>query len=164
MATTSVRPVTAEQIAAYHRDGYLAVQNVIQRAQLEALRAATDEFVEQARRVASSGPVLDLGRAVLLPLPAGSIHIHHYRAVHGSAENRSSAPRRLLINSYSAADAIPFTPDTQHSPLYGRIVCGAPAAQFRRTAAEWRMPPTWDHGYTSIYELPGRATGAPGEM
>src|SRR5205807_10381852 len=60
MATTSVRPVTAEQIAAYHRDGYLAVQNVIQRAQLEALRAATDEFVEQARRVASSGPVLDL--------------------------------------------------------------------------------------------------------
>jgi len=107
---------------------------------------------------------LDLGRAVLLPLPAGSIHIHHYRAVHGSAENRSSAPRRLLINSYSAADAIPFTPDTQHSPLYGRIVCGAPAAQFRRTAAEWRMPPTWDHGYTSIYELQGRATGAPGEM
>src|SRR5437667_11995515 len=30
---------------------------------------------------------LDLGRAVPLPVPAGSIHIHHYRAVHGSAEN-----------------------------------------------------------------------------
>jgi ectoine hydroxylase-related dioxygenase (phytanoyl-CoA dioxygenase family) len=294
MATTSVRHVTAEQIAAYHRDGYLAVRDVIHPAQLEALRAATDEFVEQSRRVASSGPVfdldprhtaerpilrriknpadnhalyrwvalespipaivaeligpdvkfhhsklnlkgekigapvewhqdaafyphsnddvlavglllddatpengclavlpgshrgpvydhyegdgftgsinradlgrLDLGRAVPLPLPAGSIHIHHYRAVHGSAENRSSAPRRLLINSYSAADAIPFTPDTQHSPLYGRIVCGAPATQFRRTAAEWRMPPTWDLGYTSIYELQGRASDAPGGM
>ncbi|PYM78950.1 MAG: phytanoyl-CoA dioxygenase [Candidatus Rokuibacteriota bacterium] len=294
MATTSVRHLTAEQIAAYHRDGYLAVRDVIDPTQLEALRAATDEFVEQSRRVTSSGPVfdldprhtaerpilrriknpadnhalyrwvafespipaivaeligpdvkfhhsklnlkgekigapvewhqdaafyphsnddvlavglllddatpengclavlpgshrgpvydhyegdaftgsinradlgrLDLGRAVPLPLPAGSIHIHHYRAVHGSAENRSSAPRRLLINSYSAADAIPFTPDTQHSPLYGRIVCGAPAVQFRRTAAEWRMPPTWDHGYTSIYELQGRAGGAPGAM
>ena len=54
MATTSVRHLTAEQIAAYHRDGYLAVRNVIHPAQLEALRAATDEFLEQSRRVTSS--------------------------------------------------------------------------------------------------------------
>ena len=100
---------------------------------------------------------LDLARAQLLPLPAGSIHIHHYRAVHGSAENTSDAPRRLLINSYSAADAIPLTPDTQHSPLYGRIVCGAPAGVFRRMAGGWRMPPSFEGGYTSIYELQTQA-------
>ncbi len=103
---------------------------------------------------------LDLTRAQLLPLPAGSIHIHHYRAVHGSAENTSDAPRRLLINSYSAADAIPLTPDTQHSPLYGRIVCGAPARVFRRTGGGWRMPPSFEGGYTSIYELQTQAGGS----
>jgi ectoine hydroxylase-related dioxygenase (phytanoyl-CoA dioxygenase family) len=102
---------------------------------------------------------LDLSRARLLPLPAGSIHIHHYRAIHGSAENTSTAPRRLLINSYSAADALPLTPDTQHSPLYGRIVCGAAATVFRRTPGGWRMPPSWEGAYTSIYELQTQAGG-----
>jgi ectoine hydroxylase-related dioxygenase (phytanoyl-CoA dioxygenase family) len=294
MAATRVRYLTGEQVAAYHRDGYLAVRDVIDRTQIEALRAATEEFVERSRRAAASGPVfdldprhtaerpavrriknpadnhplyrwvaldspipaivaellgpdvkfhhsklnlkgeqigapvewhqdaafyphsnddvlavglllddatpengclavlpgshrgpvydhyeadqftgsinhvdlaaLDLTRAVLLPLPAGSIHIHQYRAVHGSAENRSNAPRRLLITSYSAADAIPLTPDTQHSPLYGRIVTGTAPRTFRRTAAGWRMPPSWEQGYTSIYELQGEPGQAPGRM
>src|SRR5262245_45335390 len=70
---------------------------------------------------------LDLGRARLLALPAGSIHIHHYRLVHGSAPNLSARPRRLLINSYRAADALPFTPDSTRSPLYGAIVRGQEA-------------------------------------
>lgn len=290
MSRMTGRYLADRQVAAYHRDGYLAVTNVIDRLQIEALRAVTDEFVERSRRVADSGPLfdldprhtaerpalrriknpadnhplyrwvafespipgivaeligpdvkfhhsklnlksekigapvewhqdaafyphtnddvlavglllddatpdngclavlpgshlgpvydhyegdrftgginradlgrLDVGRAALLPLPAGSIHIHHYRAVHGSAENTSNAPRRLLINSYSAADAVPLTPDTQHSPLYGRIVRGSPARIFRRTAAEWRMPPVWQEGYTSIYELQGSAGGS----
>ena len=60
METTTVRHLTAVQIAAYHRDGYLAVRHVIQGEQLEALRAVTDEFVEQSRRVLSSGAVFDV--------------------------------------------------------------------------------------------------------
>lgn len=103
---------------------------------------------------------LDLSRARLLPLPAGSVHIHHYRAIHGSAENTSAAERRLLINSYSAADSIPLVADTSRSPLYGRIVRGAPARYARVTAAEWRMPPAWEGGYTSIYELQSQADAA----
>ncbi len=294
MATTAVRSLTDEQVAAYHRDGYLAVRGVFDAVQVEALRAVTDEFAERSRGVSRSdavfdldprhsreqpilrriknpadnhplyrwvalespiteivaeligpdvtlhhsklnlkgarvgapvewhqdgafyphsnddvlavglllddatlengclavlpgshlGPVydhyegdqftgfinredlarLDLARAHPLPLPAGSVHIHHYRAIHGSAENTSEAQRRLLINSYSAADAIPLTADTQHSPLYGRTVCGAPARAFRRTGGGWRMPPRWDGGYTSIYELQRQAAGTPTGM
>src|SRR5213594_1998939 len=60
---------------------------------------------------------LDTSRAVLLELPAGSIHIHHYRLVHWSAPNTSTRERRLLINSYAAADAVSFVPDSTRSPL-----------------------------------------------
>src|SRR5262245_42044613 len=100
---------------------------------------------------------LDLGRAHLLELPAGSIHIHHYRLVHGSAPNLSPRPRRLLINSYRAADAIPFTPDSTHTPLYGRLLRGQEARVARRQAGDIRMPPDFSTGYTSIYELQTKA-------
>jgi ectoine hydroxylase-related dioxygenase (phytanoyl-CoA dioxygenase family) len=99
---------------------------------------------------------LALGRAHLLALPAGSIHIHHYRLVHGSAPNQSARPRRLLINAYRAADAIPFTTDSNHSPLYGRLVRGQEARVARRQAGDIRMPPDFSQGYTSIYELQTR--------
>jgi ectoine hydroxylase-related dioxygenase (phytanoyl-CoA dioxygenase family) len=115
---------------------------------------AGDRFVGsmQAADVAR----LDLGRARLLELPAGSIHIHHYRLVHGSAPNLSARPRRLLINAYRAADAIPFTADNNHSPLYGRLVRGREARVARRQAGDIRMPPDFSEGYTSIYELQTR--------
>jgi ectoine hydroxylase-related dioxygenase (phytanoyl-CoA dioxygenase family) len=99
---------------------------------------------------------LDLKRAHLLELPAGSIHIHHYRLVHGSAPNLSARPRRLLINSYRAADAIPFTSDSSHSRFYGRLVRGQEARVARRQGGEIRMPPDFSKGYTSIYELQTR--------
>jgi len=99
---------------------------------------------------------LDLGRARLLDLPAGSIHIHHYRAVHGSAPNLSARPRRLLINSYRAADAIPFTPDSSRSSFYDRLVRGQEARVVRREGGEIRMPPDFSRGYTSIYDLQTR--------
>jgi ectoine hydroxylase-related dioxygenase (phytanoyl-CoA dioxygenase family) len=290
MATVGTRYLTDEQVAAYHRDGYVALRNLIDRAKVAELRAVTDEFVERSRQVSESGalfdldprhsaahpivrriknpadnhpiyrwvafespipdivteligpdikfhhsklnlkgekvgaPVewhqdgafyphtnddvlavglllddatpengalavlpgshlgplydhfegdqftgqinradlarLDLSRAQLLPLPAGSIHIHHYRAVHGSAENTSPRQRRLLITSYAAADAIPLTLDASHSALFGEIVRGRRAATFRRTAAGWRMPPKWDGEYRSIYEVQSRSNGS----
>ena len=96
---------------------------------------------------------LDRRRAALLELPAGSIHIHHYRLVHWSAPNTSSAERRLLINSYTAADAVSFMPDTTGSPLVGTLLRGTPPTVARRTAGDMPLPPDFRQGYTSIYEL-----------
>lgn len=48
-----------------------------------------------------------LADAVALEAPAGSITIHHARMLHASAPNRSSRPRRFLLNQYAAADAYP---------------------------------------------------------
>jgi ectoine hydroxylase-related dioxygenase (phytanoyl-CoA dioxygenase family) len=96
---------------------------------------------------------LDRRHAVLLELPAGSIHIHHYRLVHWSAPNTSTAERRLLINSYTAADAVSFMPDTTGSALVGTLLRGAPPAVARRTAGDMPLPPDFRQGYTSIYEL-----------
>ncbi len=283
MTTTALRYLTQEQIASYHRDGYLAVPAVIDPSRIDELRAVTDEFVERSRRLSQSdevfdldprhaaerpvlrriknpadrhpayrwvalespiadivveligpdvkfhhsklnlkgsqvgapvdwhqdaafyphsnddvlavglllndatpengclavlpgshrGPIyehydgarftghmrsddlsrLDLSGMRLLALPAGSIHIHHYRLVHGSAANTTATERRLLINSYSAADAISLVPDSTRSPLYGRLVRGEPAKIARLEAGRFRMPPDWREGYTSIYEL-----------
>jgi len=96
---------------------------------------------------------LDRRGAVLLALPAGSIHIHHYRLVHWSAPNTSPADRRLLINAYSAADAVPLAADPTGSPRYGRLVRGTYPSVARRAAGDMPMPPDFSRGYTSIYEL-----------
>ena len=100
---------------------------------------------------------LDRSRAVLLALPAGSIHIHHYRLVHWSAPNTSPGERRLLINSYTAADAVSLAPDSTGSPLFGRLIRGEWPAVARRAAGDMPMPPDFSRGYTSIYELQGDA-------
>ena len=98
---------------------------------------------------------LDRSPAVLLALQAGSIHIHHYRLVHWSAPNTSPGDRRLLINSYTAADAISLVPDSTRSPLHGTLIRGTWPAVARRTNGDMPMPPDFSQGYTSIYELQG---------
>jgi ectoine hydroxylase-related dioxygenase (phytanoyl-CoA dioxygenase family) len=287
--TLAAWSLTDEQIASYHRDGYVAVPRVLDAAQVKALREVTESFVERARRVTRSDAVFDLdprhtaatpvvrriknpadndplyrwvgfdspipdivsqligpsirfhhsklnmkgsllgaavevhqdaafyphsnddvlavglllddasaangamavlpgsqrgpiythydthGRfvgsmraddvarldrrnAVLLELPAGSIHIHHYRLVHWSAPNTSTAERRLLINSYTAADAVSFMPDTTGSSLVGMLLRGTPPTVARRTAGDMPLPPDFRQGYTSIYELQTETT------
>src|SRR5215510_9932921 len=96
---------------------------------------------------------LDRSGATLLALPAGSIHIHHYRLVHWSAPNTSPGDRRLLINAYTAADAVSLAADPTGSPRYGRLVRGTYPSVARRTAGDMPMPPDFSRGYTSIYEL-----------
>jgi len=96
---------------------------------------------------------LDRSRAVLLALPAGSIHIHHYRLLHWSAPNTSPGDRRLLINAYTAADAVCLAPDLTGSPMYGRLVRGTWPTVARRTAGDMPMPPDFSQGYNSIYEV-----------
>ena len=51
---------------------------------------------------------LDVSPAEMLTGPAGSMTIHHVRAVHGSAMNTGNRQRRLLLTEYAAADAFPM--------------------------------------------------------
>ena len=96
-------------------------------------------------------------KGVLLELPAGSIHVHHYRLIHWSAPNTSPADRRLLINAYSAADAVPLSADPTKTRFFGAIVRGRAPLSVRRTAGDIRLPPDFSKGYSSIYELQAQA-------
>ena len=107
---------------------------------------------------------LDRRGAVLLDLPAGSIHIHHYRLVHWSAPNTSPGDRRLLINSYCAADSVNLASDSTGSPMYGRLLRGTWPAVARRTAGDMPMPPDFSQGYNSIYEVQAEAAAAAAKM
>jgi phytanoyl-CoA hydroxylase len=51
---------------------------------------------------------VDYSRAIALTGKAGSITVHHVRAVHGSAPNLSDHDRRLLLFQFRAADAWPL--------------------------------------------------------
>ena len=51
---------------------------------------------------------VDYDSAIPLTGQAGSITVHHVRAVHGSAPNLSARDRRLLLFQYRAADAWPL--------------------------------------------------------
>ena len=52
--------LTAEQIAFYHENGYLVVEDVLSAGELGALRRVTDEFVERSRSVSAHNEVYDL--------------------------------------------------------------------------------------------------------
>ena len=59
------------------------------------------------------GDGVDLSTAVACTGRAGSMSIHHVRALHGSAPNVSDKPRRMLLPRYRAADAWPLLPPTK---------------------------------------------------
>lgn len=95
---------------------------------------------------------LDIGKAVPLVGPAGSMTIHHARLVHGSALNRSNRQRRLLLHEYTAADAWPLMGVAHLDEFNGRMVLGEPTLEPRMTSVPVRMPlPPADH-QGSIYE------------
>ena len=60
MTTTAQRYLTDEQIAGYHRDGYLAVPRLIDAERVAELRRVTDVFVERSRGIARSDAVFDV--------------------------------------------------------------------------------------------------------
>jgi ectoine hydroxylase-related dioxygenase (phytanoyl-CoA dioxygenase family) len=132
-------------------NGALAVLPGSHRGPIHDHRDATSRFVGCMRP--QDVERLDRSRAPLLTLPAGSIHIHHYRLVHWSAPNTSPAERRLLINAYAAADSVSLVADTTGSPLYRRLVRGTAPRVARRTGGDMPLPPDFTQGYTSIYEL-----------
>ncbi|MEK9724509.1 MAG: phytanoyl-CoA dioxygenase family protein [Rhodospirillaceae bacterium] len=96
---------------------------------------------------------VDTDSAVYLDGPAGSLTLHNCRMIHGSKPNASDKGRPLLLNIYTAADALPYT----HNPLQSRymetIVRGKRARWAHHDPRPCLMPPDWSGGYTSIFAL-----------
>ncbi|MGE0800149.1 MAG: phytanoyl-CoA dioxygenase family protein [Lautropia sp.] len=95
---------------------------------------------------------VDFERAVPSIGPAGSISIHHVRLVHGSAQNLSPYPRRLLLFEFTAADAWPLEGVASLEEFDSRLLVGKPSIEPRMTSVPVRMPlpPAPHRG--SIYE------------
>ncbi|MFM0140478.1 phytanoyl-CoA dioxygenase family protein [Caballeronia grimmiae] len=99
---------------------------------------------------------VDFGRAVPCTGKAGSLSIHHARAIHGSAENTSARPRRLLLYEVAAVDAWPLRngPGQEKSfdEFKERIIDGEPTIMPRmeHVPVVMPLPPAPKQG--SIYE------------
>ena len=111
---------------------------------------------------------LDFAAARPLTGPAGSITIHHVRTVHGSIENHSDKPRRLLLLSYAATDAWPLMGSHDHRSMEiaefdAKIVRGAPTREPRLEPVPVRIPLPRPRHEGSIYEnqrpVEGRSFG-----
>jgi ectoine hydroxylase-related dioxygenase (phytanoyl-CoA dioxygenase family) len=96
---------------------------------------------------------LPVDAAEYLTGPAGSVTVHHCRAVHGSRPNLSDLGRPLLLNVFSSADAFPYTANPLPSRHAGRIVRGSPARWAHHDPRPCLMPPDWSGGYTSLFAL-----------
>ena len=115
-----------------------------------------DGFFVGAIDVAGAG--LDLGKAVTLTGTAGSMTIHHARAIHGSALNISGRPRRMLFYEIAAADAWPlatFLPNYRDFEQFfsERMITGTPTLEPRMVSVPIRMPGALRRAPESIYSL-----------
>lgn len=96
---------------------------------------------------------IDMSKVDYLEGPAGSVTIHNCRTLHYSKANWSEIPRPLLLNVYSAADAMPYTYNPLQSKYYGAIVRGKPARWAYHDPRPCLLPPDWSGGYTSIFAV-----------
>jgi len=94
--------------------------------------------------IGSDGPIAVTG-------PAGTVSVHHSRTIHGSRQNKSSQGRPVLVLTYSAADAIPYTAPAYPSSRYGVLVRGEEPGYAHHEELHVPMPPDWSDGYTSIF-------------
>ena len=94
---------------------------------------------------------LDLGSAVYIEAPAGSITVHNCRTVHGSPPSTRSDGRPLLLNAYASADAFPYTPHPEPAPHVGEVIRGKRARWAHHDPRPCLIPPDWSGGYTSIF-------------
>ncbi len=96
---------------------------------------------------------VDYSKAVALTGKAGSITIHHVRAVHGSAPNTSNKERRLLLFQFRAADAWPLLGFPDGLDAYNALmVAGQPSLEPRLAAVPVRLPLPPADAQGSIYE------------
>ena len=91
-------------------------------------------------------------RAVTLTAPAGSISIHHVRALHASSENRSDRERPLLLYSYSAVDAFPVFASRDLGEYDQLIIRGEPTLTPRSAPVPIRLPLPRGKSADSIFD------------
>lgn len=96
---------------------------------------------------------VDLGKAVPVEVRAGGVSIHHVRMLHGSAPNRSSRPRRLLLYQYAAVDAWPLSGVPDLDAFNGSILRGEPTFEYRMTPSNARIPRPQPPRTGSIFEI-----------
>ncbi|MBY0333645.1 MAG: phytanoyl-CoA dioxygenase family protein [Acetobacteraceae bacterium] len=96
---------------------------------------------------------VDYAKAIPLTGRAGSITVHHVRAVHGSAPNLSNRDRRLLLFQFRAADAWPLLGFPGGLEAYDALmVSGTPGIEPRLAAVPVRLPLPPADLQGSIYE------------
>ena len=96
---------------------------------------------------------VDYGSAVNLTGKAGSITVHHVRAVHGSAPNTSAKARRLLLFQFRAADAWPLLGFPEGWDAYEKLmVAGTSSLKPRLAPVPVRLPLPPADLQGSIYE------------
>jgi ectoine hydroxylase-related dioxygenase (phytanoyl-CoA dioxygenase family) len=83
---------------------------------------------------------VDYSEAVALTGKAGSITVHHVRAVHGSAPNVSDRDRRLLLFQFRAADAWPILGFPPGIEAYDALMVAGQSRQPRLAPAPVRLP------------------------
>lgn len=95
---------------------------------------------------------VDYASAIPLTGKAGSITVHHVRAVHGSAPNVSDRDRRLLLFQFRAADAWPLLGFPGGIEKYQALMVSGEHREPRLAPAPVRMPlpPATKQG--SLYE------------
>lgn len=96
---------------------------------------------------------VDLARAVPVEVRAGGISIHHVSLLHGSAPNRSSRPRRLLLYQYAAVDAWPLSGVPDLDAFNQHILRGQPTVEFRLVNLRARIPRPQPARVGSIFEI-----------
>lgn len=102
---------------------------------------------------------LEQDKVVYLPGPAGSITLHNCRTIHGSLANSSRQGRPLLLNVYSAADALPYTQNPLYSEYDQAIVRGTAARWAHHDPRPCLIPPNWQGGYKSIFSYQQNEAG-----
>ena len=114
---------------------------------------------------AVSTPSLDLSNARPLEIGAGGISIHHTRTLHGSAPNRSTKQRRLLLYTYAAADAWPLSGVADIGAFNAQMLRGLPPAAPRLDRVPVAPWPQWDTEPlgrdTSIFDFQDRMSESP---
>jgi hypothetical protein len=110
---------------------------------------------------ARDAQALPTHRAVEMCGPAGTVVLIHCRVVHGSAVNYSPRLRPLLLNVYSAADTLAFTPAPSPTSRTGMLVRGEEPLHVHMEPYPARLPPRWDQvGYRSIFAAQAAAQPA----
>lgn len=94
---------------------------------------------------------LDVSKAVVCPVKAGSISVHNCRTLHGTPASRTVDGRPLLLNAYSSADAFPYTAVPDRSVNALKVVRGRPARIAHHDPRACPIPPDWSGGYSSIF-------------